>query len=58
MKFIRCMCNAAYVGLQLAFVQIQAGWTPMEGNVLTVPYAESLKEGCSSRSPVEDVGGA
>lgn len=52
------MCNAAYVGLQLAFVQIQAGWTPMEGNVLTVPYAESLKEGCSSRSPVEDVGGA
>lgn len=48
-----CVCNAAYVGLQLAFAQIpDAGWKPTEGNVLTVPCAESLKEECSSRSPV------
>lgn len=52
-----CVCNAAYVGLQLAFAQIpDAGLKLTEGNVLTVPCAESLKEERSSRSPVGGCG--
>lgn len=50
------MWNGAHVGFQLACVQIHgAGWKETEGKVFTVPYAESLTEGRSSRSPIEDV---